>query len=161
MWWRRPYVSRLRPRFEMLQLFRFSSCKLPFIKSLLIDYSVTRATEAETAPSLKSELVTLVAQKAIFLAIALALSNSVSWQRSITSFLLHDGSHRAHASRERTTNITPADTKPIGRFYPKTLMIRALSLCVPGPALSNQLHYTSVVIAYSIIPTSLRRRRPI
>ena len=46
---------------------------LPFIESLLIDFFVSRATEAETAPSLKSEHVTLVAQKAIFLAIALVL----------------------------------------------------------------------------------------
>ena len=52
-----------------------SNFLLPFIESLFIDidYSVSRATEAETAPSLKSGLVTLVAQKAIFLAIALAL----------------------------------------------------------------------------------------
>ena len=39
----------------------------------IIEYSVSRVTEAEIAPSLKSELVTPVAQKAIFLAIALAL----------------------------------------------------------------------------------------
>lgn len=74
MWRHRPYVPRLPPRFEMLQLFRY--CKwlfLPFIESLLIDYSVSRVTEAETAPSLKSEPVTVVVLKAIFLAIALAL----------------------------------------------------------------------------------------
>lgn len=44
-----------------------------FIESIFIEYSVSRVTEAEIAPSLKSELVTPVAQKAIFLAIALAL----------------------------------------------------------------------------------------